>query len=128
MSQIGKSLPGKYGLNLGHETGIYAWPYAACSGKINENGVYVPLQPKESFNVCMQFCKNSKDVNEVFDQINPNGEGAQTCEAQCRKIADKLGVTVIENYTEKHEDNKPYWVLPIIIAPIIILLLIFFLK
>jgi len=127
MAQIGKSLPEKYGWNLGHETGIYAWPYAACSGKINKNGVYVPLKPEESYNVCMQNKLFTTEANNVFDQINSSGEGAITCEQQCQFIAANLGVNT-ENYTTQQSNNKPYWILPLILLPVFLLLLIYFLK
>jgi hypothetical protein len=131
MVQIGKSLPEKYGWNLGHKTGIYAWPYAACSGKLNKNGVYVPLNPEESYNVCIQFCKKNEpftnEVNAIFNQINTTGEGAITCEQQCQSVYDALGVNT-ENYTYTPHNNKPYWILPLILLPVFLLFLLYFLK
>ena len=84
-----------YGWSLGYPTGIYSWPYAACSGKINENGIFVPLASKESLKICKEYCEAKKNIS---GETNPSKwfadisdiQGATTCEQECQMIMDSI--------------------------------------
>ena len=123
-SGIGLTLDEVYGWGLGSETGIYTWPYAACSGKISQSGIFVPLKSEESLRICKEYCKAQKKLgsdkpSQSFKQISRT-DAAVTCEEQCDLVMQKIGRKEnFELYSEK-KCTTPYWIIPVLIVVTII--------
>jgi len=136
----GLTLEQNNGLSLGSITGPFSWPYAACSSKVTDTGIVIPLDIQEAFDVCAAFCKTRKQisgddpVSKEFEEIS-GLSGATTGIQQCELIRDtyleRLGETkikIFEGFTSRELKSEPFWVLPIILISSIILSLLILRK
>jgi len=120
-----------HGLNLGKNNGPYNWPYAACSGKINDKGLFLPLKINESYNICMDFCNKSNKItgkNKVSKSFNKlSGTDYITCKLQCDAILNTLDPknNVKEYFKEDYKESKSSCICWIVISLSFITLLIF---
>jgi hypothetical protein len=55
-----------YGPGLGNKTGIFAWPLAACSGKV-ENGKFVSLSVDEAKEIMARYKRQRSNIVEFFE-------------------------------------------------------------
>jgi hypothetical protein len=55
-----------HGPGLGNKTGIFAWPLAACSGKV-ENGKFVSLSVDEAKEIMARYKRQRSDIVEFFE-------------------------------------------------------------
>jgi hypothetical protein len=56
-----------HGPGLGNKTGIFAWPLAACSGKV-ENGKFVSLSVDEAKEIMARYKRQRSDIVEFFEE------------------------------------------------------------
>jgi hypothetical protein len=120
-----------HGLNLGKNNGPYSWPYAACSGKINDKGLFIPLEINESYKICLDFCKKSNKItgknkeSKSYDKLS--GNISKTCKLQCDTILNKLDPknNVKEYFKEDYKESKSSYISYILISLFFISLLIF---
>jgi len=139
-NENGLTLEQNNGLSLGSTTGPFSWPYAACSSKVTDTGIVIPLDIHEAFDVCAAFCKTRKQisgndpVSREFEKIS-GLTGATTGIQQCELIKDtylkRLEETnrkTVEGFTLTELKREPFWVLPIILISSIILSLLILRK
>lgn len=74
MNRDNLSLNQIYGPGLGNKSGIFAWPIAACSGKV-ENQRFVSLSSEESKKVLRQYNSakrnlKNKQIKEFYQTQN----------------------------------------------------------
>jgi hypothetical protein len=141
-NEKGLTLEQNDGLGLGSITGPFSWPYAACTSKVSDSGVAIPLDIHEAFDVCTAFCKVRKKitggdpVSKEFEKIS-GLSGSKTGTQQCELIRDtylkqlmdeKKSHGTIEGFTSRELKSEPFWVLPIILISSIILSLLILRK
>ena len=141
-NENGLTLVQNSGLGLGSTTGPISWPYAACTSKVTDSGILIPLGIHEAFDVCVEFCNTRKQitgddpVSKEFEEIS-GLSGATTGTHQCVLIRDTYLKRVdkkntIEGFIEEFSTNElksePFWVLPIILISSIILSLLILQK
>lgn len=141
-NENGLTLEQNSGLSLGSTTGPFSWPYAACTSKVSNSGIVIPLDIQEAFDVCVDFCNTRKKITGVdpvsveFEQIS-GMTGATTGIQQCELIRDTYlkrledntkSPVSIEGFTPVELKSKPFWVLPIILISSIILSLLILRK
>lgn len=97
-----KSIFEKHGLK---PVNIYKWPYAACSGKVNSNGNFVPTTNDEAMQVCLNFCTKQNKISgnrkgsKIFGKLSDIND--YDCETQCRMCHDKI----VENFSENQKSS-----------------------
>tara|TARA_B100000674_G_C37848874_1_gene918988 strand:- start:711 stop:1028 length:318 start_codon:yes stop_codon:yes gene_type:complete len=75
MDRDNLSLNQIYGPGLGNKSGIFAWPIAACSGKV-ENQRFVSLSSEEAkkvlsrYNSAKRNLKNNRRIKEFYQTQN----------------------------------------------------------
>ena len=126
----GRTLNEIYGLGLGSTTGQYAWPYAACSGRLSSNGVYSPLPPVEAVRMCKVYCGRKRrltggsDPNSSFTDIS-RFPVTTTCEQQCEEIGSTYAKYLEDQETvERYERptvfeapewyDQPWYIIPLV--------------
>ena len=50
------------GLTMNSTSGPLSWPYAACTGEVNKNGIFVALTPEQGLQKCLEFCNKRKEL------------------------------------------------------------------
>jgi phage host-nuclease inhibitor protein Gam len=139
-NENGLTLEQNNGLSLGSSTGPFSWPYAACSSKVTDTGIVIPLDIHEAFDVCVKFCKTRKQisgddpVSREFEKIS-GLTGATTGIQQCELIRDiylerleQKKTRIIEEFTPTELKSEPFWILPIILISSIVLSLLILRK
>ena len=71
-----RSLNQIYGVGLGNEYGIFAWPFAACAGKV-VNGKFTSISQKEAKEIARSYTNLRENINK--DTI----EGYETGQSSC---------------------------------------------
>lgn len=100
--KINNSIFNQHGLK---STGIYQWPYAACSSKINNNGNFETTSQAEAIKICMDFCQKQNSISgnrkgsAIFNKLSNISD--QDCETQCRMCLKN-----IEAFTHKKDDKS----------------------
>jgi len=139
-NENGLTLEQNTGMGLGSTTGPFSWPYAACTSKVADSGIVIPMDIHEAFDMCMEFCNTRKQitgkdpVSRDFEQIS-GLSGATTGKQQCELIRDtylkRIGekkTRIIEEFTSTELKSQPFWILPIILISSIVLSLLILQK
>ena len=70
-SYKGRSLNQIYGVGLGNEHGIFAWPFAACAGKV-VNGKFTSISQKEAEEIARDYVYLRKNINkDTIEEYEP---------------------------------------------------------
>lgn len=117
--KTGRTLNEVYGLGLGSRTGQYAWPYAACAGKLSSEGIFKPRMPKEAARICKTYCEKKRKLtggslpNDSFREISRFPK-TTTCEQECEKIAMtyRAEKRIVEGFQPTYETEQPWYVIP----------------
>ena len=122
-SRKGRTLDEIYGVGLGSETGPFAWPYAACSGKLASTGTFLPHHPREAVRLCKVYCNRKRQLtggsepDREFESISRFPQ-TTTCEQQCEEIATtyekrQTALTEIkEGFSIAEANEQPWYLIP----------------
>tara|TARA_B110000037_G_scaffold209622_1_gene258970 strand:+ start:47 stop:481 length:435 start_codon:yes stop_codon:yes gene_type:complete len=138
-NENGLTLEQNDGLGLGSITGPFSWPYAACTSKVLDSGVVIPLDIHAAFDVCVEFCNTRKKITGKdpvsidFEQISgiSGATGTQQCELIRDTYLERIGEKnprIIEEFTPTELKSEPFWILPIILISSIVLSLLILRK
>jgi len=121
------------GLTMNPTSGPLSWPYAACTGSVNKNGIFTALTPEKGLQKCLEFCNKRKNLtgkdNPSTDFTKLTGIGnASSGIQQCHMIYKQLKQ---ENYMEnppQSNDSNCYWVIPLVLVSFLLIGLIMLQK
>ena len=99
---INQSLFDKHGLL---PVGIYKWPYAACSGKVDKKGNFVNTTNDEAHKICIDFCKKKNKISGNTSGSNIFAKLSNISDSECKKQCD-MCKNQIENFEHKKEDTN----------------------
>lgn len=121
------------GLTMNSTSGPLSWPYAACTGEVNKNGIFVALSPEKGLQKCLEFCNKRKELtgedipSTGFAKLTGIGSASSGIQ-QCHMIYNQMKQ---ENFTEKPKslsDNECYWAIPLVLIPFVLIGLIMLQK
>ena len=121
------------GLTMNSTSGPLSWPYAACTGEVNKNGIFVALTPEKGLQKCLEFCNKRKELTSEdvpsteFAKLTGIGNASSGIQ-QCHMIYNQMKQ---ENYTEKpnsSSNNDCYWTIPLVLIPFMLIGLIMLQK
>ncbi len=121
------------GLTMNSTSGPLSWPYAACTGEVNKNGIFVALTPEKGLQKCLEFCNKRKELtgedgpSAGFAKLTGIGSASSGIQ-QCHMIYNQMKH---ENFTEKPKslsDNECYWAIPLVLIPFVLIGLIMLQK
>ena len=121
------------GLTMNSTSGPLSWPYAACTGAVNKNGIFTALSPEKGLQKCLEFCNKrkkltNKDVPSTdFTKLTGIGNASSGIQ-QCHMIYNQMKR---ENYTEKTppcNSSNCYWVVPLVLVSFLLIGLIMLQK
>ncbi len=121
------------GLTMNSTSGPLSWPYAACTGEVNKNGIFVALTPEKGLQKCLEFCNKRKELtgedvpSTEFAKLTGIGSASSGIQ-QCHMIYNQMKQ---ENFTEKPKSpsrNDCYWVIPLVLIPFVLIGLIMLQK
>ena len=121
------------GLTMNSTSGPLSWPYAACTGEVNKNGIFVALTPEQGLQKCLEFCNKRKELtgddgpSTGFAKLTGIGSASSGIQ-QCHMIYNQMKQ---ENFTEKPKslsDNECYWAIPLVLIPFVLIGLIMLQK
>ena len=117
------------GLTMNPTSGPLSWPYAACTGSVNKNGIFTALSPEKGLQKCLEFCNKRKNLTGKDDFTKLTGIGnASSGIQQCHMIYKQLKQ---ENYMEnppQSNDSNCYWVIPLVLVSFLLIGLIMLQK
>ena len=122
------------GLTMNSTSGPLSWPYAACTGEVNKNGIFTMLSPEKGLQKCLEFCNKRKKLTGKDTPSNDFAkltgmENATSGTQQCHMIYKHMKQ---ENYTEKPKpppDNTScYWAVPLVLISFLLIGLIMLQK
>ncbi len=121
------------GLTMNSTSGPLSWPYAACTGEVNKNGIFTVLSPEKGLQKCLEFCNKRKELtgedvpSAGFAKLTGIGNASSGIQ-QCHMIYNQMKQ---ENFTEKPKSpshNDCYWVIPLVLIPFVLIGLIMLQK
>ncbi len=123
------------GLTMNSTSGPLSWPYAACTGEVNKNGIFMALSPEKGLRKCLEFCDKRKELtgkdlpSTAFTKLTGIGNASSGTQ-QCYMIYDQMKM---ENYTENNSvnssnNNNCYWAIPLILISFLLIGLIMLQK
>ena len=128
------------GLTMNSLSGPLSWPYAACTGDVNKNGIFESLSPEKGLQKCLEFCDKRKELtgedSPSSDFIKLTGMGNPISGTQqCYMIYNNMKKVKQPQHRIESFKLKPtadaenyFWVIPLVLISFLLIGLIMLQK